>query len=50
MGTLLLKNARLLATMDDQRRKIPGGGIYRPRQRHPGGGTDGRACRHRPIA
>lgn len=28
MRTLLLKNARLLATMDAQRRRIPGGGIY----------------------
>jgi 8-oxoguanine deaminase len=28
MGTLLLKNAKLLVTMDEQRRKIPGGGIF----------------------
>jgi len=28
MSTLLLRNARLLATMDGQRRKIPGGGIF----------------------
>ena len=28
MGTLLLKNARLLVTMDDQRRRIPDGGIF----------------------
>jgi len=28
MGTLLLKNARLLVTMDEQRRKIPDGGIF----------------------
>jgi 8-oxoguanine deaminase len=28
MGTLLLKNARLLVTMDEQRRKIAGGGIF----------------------
>jgi 8-oxoguanine deaminase len=27
MGTLLLRNARLLVTMDDARRKIPGGGL-----------------------
>jgi len=28
MSTLLLKNATLLATMDDARRRIPGGGLY----------------------
>lgn len=28
MTTLLLKNAALLVTMDEQRREIPGGGIY----------------------
>jgi 8-oxoguanine deaminase len=28
MSTLLLKNAKLLVTMDDQRRKIPNGGIF----------------------
>jgi 8-oxoguanine deaminase len=28
MGTLLLKNARLLVTMDDQRRTIPDGGVF----------------------
>jgi len=28
MATLLVKNARLLVTMDDQRRKIPNGGIF----------------------
>jgi 8-oxoguanine deaminase len=28
MATLLVKNARLLVTMDDQRRKVPNGGIF----------------------
>ena len=28
MGTLLLKNARLLVTIDDTRQQIPGGGIF----------------------
>ncbi len=28
MGTLLIRNAKILVTMDDQRREIPGGGIY----------------------
>jgi cytosine/adenosine deaminase-related metal-dependent hydrolase len=28
MGTLLVKNARLVATMDDERRRIPGGGLF----------------------
>lgn len=28
MSTLLLKNADLLVTMDDSRRRIPGGGLY----------------------
>ncbi len=28
MSTLLLKNAELLVTMDDARRRIPGGGVY----------------------
>jgi len=28
MSTLLVKNAYLLATMDEQRREIPGGGLY----------------------
>jgi len=28
MGTLLLKNARLLVTMDDRRRRIPDGGLF----------------------
>ena len=28
MSTLLLKNATLLVTMDDARRRIPGGGLY----------------------
>lgn len=28
MGTLLVKNARLLVTMDEQRRKIPNGGLF----------------------
>jgi 8-oxoguanine deaminase len=28
MSTLLLKNARLLVTMDDARRRIPNGGVY----------------------
>jgi 8-oxoguanine deaminase len=28
MGTLLLKNARLLATMDENKRKIEGGGLF----------------------
>ena len=28
MGTLLIKNADVLVTMDDQRREIPGGGLY----------------------
>jgi len=28
MPTLLLKNAAILVTMDDQRREIPGGGLY----------------------
>ena len=28
MATLLVKNARLLVTMDEGRRKIPGGGLY----------------------
>ena len=28
MTTLLIRNAALLVTMDDQRREIPGGGIY----------------------
>jgi 8-oxoguanine deaminase len=28
MSTLLLKNAQLLATMDDEGRELPGGGIY----------------------
>lgn len=28
MGTLLIKNALLLATMDDQRREIPDGGMF----------------------
>jgi len=28
MTTLLIRNAELLVTMDDQRREIPGGGIY----------------------
>jgi 8-oxoguanine deaminase len=28
MSTMLVKNADLLVTMDDQRRRIPGGGLY----------------------
>ena len=28
MGTLLVKNAELLVTMDDERRRIPGGGVF----------------------
>ena len=28
MTTLLIRNAAILVTMDDQRREIPGGGIY----------------------
>ncbi len=28
MPTLLIKNAHILVTMDDQRREIPGGGVY----------------------
>jgi len=28
MGTLLVRNAKILVTMDDQRREIPGGGIF----------------------
>lgn len=28
MATLLIKNAALLVTMDEQRREIPGGGVY----------------------
>jgi 8-oxoguanine deaminase len=28
MGTLLIKNAEILVTMDDQRREIPGGGLF----------------------
>ena len=28
MSTLLLKNAELLITMDDARRRIPGGGLF----------------------
>lgn len=28
MGTLLIQNAEILVTMDDQRREIPGGGLY----------------------
>jgi 8-oxoguanine deaminase len=28
MGTLLLRNAQLLVTMDDRRRQIPGGGLF----------------------
>ncbi len=28
MGTLLIKNAREVATMDDERRRIPGGGLF----------------------
>ena len=28
MTTLLVKNAAMLVTMDDQRREIPGGGLF----------------------
>lgn len=28
MGTLLVRNAEILVTMDDQRREIPGGGLF----------------------
>ncbi len=28
MSTLLVKNAHLLVTMDDDRREIPGGGLF----------------------
>jgi 8-oxoguanine deaminase len=28
MGTLLIKNAEILVTMDDQRREIPGGSLF----------------------
>ena len=28
MSTLLLKNAQLVVTMDDEHRRIPGGGVY----------------------
>ena len=28
MGTLLIRNAEILVTMDDHRREIPGGGLF----------------------